>query len=48
MSITKAELKQANSRSDALLAMETGKDKVRSQFSASWEKEVLKKLKKMK
>ena len=44
----KAELKQAEARASALLTLETQTNSIRSQFSSSWEKEVLKKLKKIK
>jgi len=48
LKLLKAELKQAEARADALLNMEIQKDSMRGQFSSSWEKEVMKKLKKLK
>ena len=42
------ELKQTTARADALLKMDLQKDGIRHQFSSSWEKDVMKKLKKLK
>lgn len=44
----KSELKLAEARAETLLKIELQKDSMRSQFSSSWEKEVMKKLKKIK
>jgi len=44
----KAEIKQSEIRANSLLKIETQKDNVRRQFSSNWEKEVMKRLKKMK
>ena len=42
------ELKQAEARATSLLNLDSQKDAIRSKFSADWEKEVIKKLKKLK
>jgi len=44
----KDELKQTEARAEIMLKIEIQKDGIRSQFSSSWEKEVMKKLKKLK
>jgi adenylate kinase len=44
----KDELKQSEARAELFLKVETQKDSIRSQFSSSWEKEVMKKLKALK
>lgn len=44
----KAELKESEKRAEALLQLNKQTDTVRKQFSANWEKDILKQLKKMK
>jgi len=48
LKLLRDELRQTETRADTLLKIETQKDGIRSQFSSSWEKEVMKKLKKLK
>jgi hypothetical protein len=44
----KAEVAQSEKRSKDLLAIETSKNQMRKQFSAQWQKDLLKSLKKIK
>lgn len=44
----KTEITQSEKRSKDLLALETSKNQMRKQFSAQWQKDLLKSLKKIK